>query len=106
MTSTSAWLRSAIALSEEILDRGSSEDKIIEAVIRFHLTLGIRDAKAIEVLTAAGVSDAAHQHVRRLWEGGIRVLYILQEPDSRSRAFVEEAWVEDYRTFQSAERFA
>jgi len=71
-----------------------------------HLAVAHRDAQGILALCDQALSDVSLLLVRRLWENTIRLEFIRQEPQPRSREFLEEAWVEEYRMLSKARRRA
>ncbi|HXE73023.1 MAG TPA: DUF5677 domain-containing protein [Candidatus Nitrosotenuis sp.] len=75
-----------------------------EWVVLHHLIVARRDAAGIQALCRANLSDVALLLVRRFWENTIRLEYIRAQVEPRSRQFLEEAWVEDYRTLCRARR--
>lgn len=75
-------------------------------VVLHHLGVASRDAEGVRVLCEQGLSDLALLVLRRLWENTIQLEYIRAAPETRTRQFLEEAWVEEYRTFTNARRRA
>lgn len=92
----------AIDLAERAIHASLEEQDPVRLAILHHLVVVWRDAQAVRALCESGLSDVSLLPLRRAWESVLRLQFILLEPDTRARAFLEESWVLDTHLLKAA----